>query len=275
MLRSLERVAMVLLLLILALPASATVKTLPVPYMNQHKDTTMVCMASIPADASIHPANHAIISSPVCPHCSYYCAPASISMYAQYRHRSGNFILEDYIYDHGKFTQGEIQADGVIQTHGVGMFDAMLSDGVTGGREVQAAFQWAVGMTPFEWGINYGPAFTANLVIENIDANTPILWCDHFGYPAAINPPLPDEVAEINGHAKIIAGYDDNDTPDDYNDDQYWILDPWPGSGPDGSGQYWVAASSVLDLRDLYITDMDVTPTDGTSIGRMKAQFAQ
>jgi len=266
MLRSLRRAVTAVILLLAAAPASGTVVTLAVPHMWQHKDTTMLCVAP-GGNALIHPWNDATANQ--CSHCSYYCAPASISMYAQYRNRTGNFILMDNIYDNGKFTQGEMMGDGIIQTHGVGMFDAVSPGGI-GGPEVQTAFQWAVGVSPVQWGVNYGPPFTANLVIANIDAQIPILWCDHFGYPAGITPPLPEDYVEVNGHAKIIAGYDDSNTPEDFADDLYYILDPWPG----GAASYWVPQASVLDLRDLYITYMDVTPSAPTSLGRIKAQYA-
>ena len=43
-----------------------------------------------------------------------------------------------------------------------------------------------------------------------------------------------EDAAEVNGHAKIIAGYDDKDTAD-FADDEYLIYDPWPTSG----SPYW------------------------------------
>lgn len=247
------------------LAADAATVTLSITQVTQHKDTTMSCTAT-GGTSTVHAVDHAVNPPPGDGHCGYFCAPASISMYALYRGKSGTQTQQDDIYDQGKFTQGETQADGTIQTHGVGMFSAMTGGGV-GGPEVQAAFSFAVG-TPTEWGTNYGLPFTAAEVISQINANTPILWADHHGYPSQVNPPLPEEWIDVNGHAKIIAGYNDQGTPGT-SDDEYLIYDPWPNTG----SPYWLGQASVLDTKDLYITHTQTVDSEESSFGNLKSKY--
>ncbi len=243
---------------------SAAVVTLPVARLDQHKDTTMLCLPG--GDSTIHPNGDALNQ---CPHCGFYCAPASVAMYAQYRGLGGTAIQQDDIYDAGKFTQGETQNDGVIQTHGVGMFDGQTPGGL-GGPEVQNAFLWSLGAIT-QYGINLSrPHMTGALVIANINDNIPILWCDHFGWPSEHTSPPEGDDAEVNGHAKIVAGYDDKGTAD-YSDDDYLIVDPWPAAAT--STPYWVGSSVVLDVRDVYFTDYDVIPTRTSNWGEIRKLF--
>lgn len=262
-----KQVSILLVLAVLLLPALAAAKTvtLPVTQAWQHKDTSMNCVPG--GSAAPHLWDHAVNPPPGCGHCGYYCAPASISMYATFRGITGAKAQQDDIYDNGKFTQGEILGDGIIQTHGVGMYDGVSPMGV-GGAEVQTAFQWSLGAL-YTWGVNVGGAPMTDAYIQlSIDDWTPILWCDHYGYPAEINPPLPDDAFEVNGHAKIIAGYNDKDTAT-YADDEYLIYDPWPASG----SPYWVPTGTVLDVRDVYMADIDVVPNEETSWGSVKALY--
>jgi hypothetical protein len=248
----------------MCIDAHGATTTLAITQVWQHKNTTMSCTATGGTN-TIHATDHAVNPPPGGPHCGYYCAPASISMYALYRGKTGILTQQDQIYDNGKFTQGEAPGDGIIQTHGFGMFSAPV--GGVGGPEVQAAFAWSVG-TPVEWGTLYGLPLTGKDVIALIVQNKPILWADHGGYPAEVNPPLPQEWIDVNGHAKIIAGYDDKGTAA-YSDDEYLIYDPWPTSG----SPYWLAQSSVLDTKDLYITDGTVIPTNRSSVGELKSKY--
>jgi hypothetical protein len=255
----------VALLLVPAL-AWSTVVMLPIPQAWQHKDTTMPCVAAPPAPPinAPHPTNDA----PGCRHCGYYCAPASISMFAQYRGRTGVLTQQDNIYDWGKFLHGEIPANGIIETTGVGMYDVPIAMGGPGG-EVQAAFSWSVA-NPYQWGlVNFGGLpMTGVLVILCIEDNIPILWCDHYNWPDGMEPEPDPANNEVTGHCKIIAGYDDKDTADT-SDDDYLIYDPWPTSG----SPYWQAANTVLSPLDVYLTDFDPVPNDQTTWGGMKTLY--
>jgi hypothetical protein len=255
------------ILFLAAMPnnASGTTSTLAITQVWQHKDTNMSCTAT-GGTSTVHAIDHAVNPPPGDGHCGYYCAPASIAMYSIFRGNSGANIQQDDIYDAGKFTQGETQADGTIQTHAVGMFSGFT--GSVGGAEVQAAFGWSVG-TPIEWGSIYGLPMTGPEVIAKITANTPILWIDHGGYPSEVNPPLPEEWLDYNGHAKVIAGYNDMGTPTTYTDDEYFIYDPWPTSG----SPYWEAYGTVINNSDLYITDSGIIRTNSTSLGELKSKF--
>jgi hypothetical protein len=253
-------VALIALLLVLPVLTSAKIVRLPVPQAWQHKDTNMwcnVCQAGV-----VHPVNHA--APPGCAHCGCYCAPGAISMYAQYRGRMGVLIQQDNIYDMGKFTLGEIRGNGVLETHGVGMFDVPPPNGP--GAEVQTAFTFAVG-APFQWGLVHlgGVPMTGAFVILCIDDNIPLLWCDHYNWPLDMYPAPDPSDDEIMGHCKIIAGYDDKDTVA-VNDDDYYIYDPWPTSG----SPYWQASITVLDNRDVYLADNDPVATEGSTWGAVK-----
>ena len=253
------------MILVIAGAAQGTIQSLPITQVWQHKDTTMSCTAP-GGNNLVHAHDHAVNPPPGDPHCGYYCAPASIAMYALYRGKAGSQTQMDDIYDNGKFTQGEVQSDGTIQTHGFGMFSAFT--GSVGGPEVQTAFAWAVA-APLEWGSTYGPPMTGGEIISQINGNTPILWIDHGGYPNEVNPPLPEEWENYNGHAKLIAGYDDKNTAV-FNDDEYLIFDPWPTSG----SPYWAPHSTVVNGTDLYITDGGPLPTERRSMAEIKSEFA-
>ncbi|MFW9917286.1 MAG: hypothetical protein ACFFGZ_16900, partial [Candidatus Thorarchaeota archaeon] len=107
---------------------------LSISQLYQHKDTTMVCTVP-PGNDTVHAWNHSLSN---CPHCNTYCAPASIAMIAIYR---GNITgtSQDEIYDNGKYTQGDIPGDGILDSHGVGMYHDNSK-----GFEVQEAFAYAV-----------------------------------------------------------------------------------------------------------------------------------
>ncbi len=252
-------------LVLTATAASAVVKTLPITQQWQHKDTNMLCLPG----ASMVPHNwdHAVNPAPGCAHCAYYCAPASISMFAMYRGIAGVKIQQDQIYDNGKSTGGELTGDGVLQTHGIGMFDMAPPNGPA--DEVGAAFTWAIGV-PYKWGPASAGFPTLDGVFLNmcIDDNIPVLWCDHFGWPQGIYPPPDEDTFDYNGHAKIIAGYNDNGTAVT-NDDLYLIYDPWPVSG----SPYWVASGTVVDNKDVYYADYDPVAVESRSWGGVKSLY--
>ncbi|MEM4263004.1 MAG: hypothetical protein QXY98_04640, partial [Thermoplasmata archaeon] len=88
--------------------------------IDQHKDTNMQCKAGAPCPPGPSPPH---IPNDVkgvdmvygtgddCPHCSAYCAPASIAMIATFRGVGPPFTQQDDIYDAGKKTAGEIQGN--------------------------------------------------------------------------------------------------------------------------------------------------------------------
>ena len=131
------------------------------------------------------------------------------------------------------------------------------------------SFTFAVAV-PLQWGpVPQGnPPMTGDLVISCIDNDVPILWCDHGGYPGEMFPPPSGETLENSGHAKIIAGYDNQDTAD-FNDDEYYIFHPWPTS----VSPYWVGSTNVLDPLDVYITDYDPTPIEMHTWGGVKRLY--
>ncbi len=254
-----------------------SVRILNVPLIYQHKDTNMICVRCGASNSAPHAWNDSSGLDGIygtlddCPHCSSYCAPASIAMIAKYHNFSGNRIQQDDIYDNGKQSDGETKGDGILQTHGVGMYDG------TGNRptEVQTSFQWAIGNF-FQYGSGTTP-LTGDVVISSINNGHPILWLDHNGWPANISTSLPgwDNMSYDQGHAKVIIGYDENNTPDNYSDDRYLINDPWPeyndksilpfnaSLGPGGSyDPYWIPASMVLNDQnnDVELIDNIVIP---------------
>lgn len=221
-------------------PLQAAQKTLAVTQVWQHKDTSMWC--NICGAGAIHP-----VHSPGCAHCDMYCGPASVAMYAIFSGRTGSFIQQDDIYDNGKCSQGEIMGNGILETHGVGMYAGVASKP----PEVQNSFTWAVGTAPFQFGPQgtANPLLTCNTVEMYIDYNQIFIWIDIAGWPSDMD--VPGELYYDSGHCKIIAGYDDNDTPDDCTDDSFYIYDPWPTSG----SPYWVAQANVLNNpNDIFLT---------------------
>jgi hypothetical protein len=238
-----------------------------IPLVYQHKDTNMNCAAGCGAVAhgqtDVEGPDGFYGTADDCPHCSVYCAPASISMISQYRGRVGNVIQQDWIYDQGKnIASGEIPNDGILQTHGVGMKD-------TGWTEVQTAFTLSVGAAILVHSTAGANAIAGAQVIAYIDSGHPILWDDHNGWPAnqsAAFPPV--SVRTDMGHTKVVAGYDDSGTPGNTADDWYLIYDPWPEYNDNGTkyvgskkgpgdtfDPYWIPSGFVLDPNDIHMAD--------------------
>jgi hypothetical protein len=98
----------------------------------------------------------------------------------------------------------------------------------------------------------------------------PILWLDHGGFPENVsNDAYSSSYRAEQGHAKVITGYDDNDTADNA-DDLCLIYDPWPEyndknilpknaiKGPGGTfDPYWLSLNDVnlSDISDKYLVD--------------------
>ena len=251
---------------------SITILALVLTY--QYYDTVMPCIAAPPHLPGPHLWNDAAGvdrtygNADDCPHCSAYCAPASISIIATYRAVGMPGILQDFIYDNGKSVP-EITGDGTIQTHGVGMFHG------AGGKpaEVQTAMTWALGpITQHDWvGGNPKGPMTYPLLLGYMSMGTPILWLDNGGWPvnqSVSYPPLSNRLDQ--GHAKVIGGHDDNNTPVDPTDDLCLIYDPWPEytdmgilpinctQGPGGTWDpYWQPLNDVnfSDKGDVYLVD--------------------
>lgn len=240
----------------LAAGASATQSTLAITQVWQHKDTGMLCSPG--ADATIHSWNHAT----VCMHCGTYCAPAACSMYALYFGALPPNTNQDDIYDNAKLSGGEILANGILETHALGMYAGTA----TKPPEIQTAFQYAVGVWPTQWGPGGSPfnMLTPPMVITLIDGNNPVLWVDMGSWPAD-QTTIPEELYYDSGHCKIIAGYDDMNTAD-FSDDQYLIYDPWPNSG----SPYWLPQTQVLDQVDVYLSIWNGIATDDASWGAVK-----
>jgi hypothetical protein len=260
------------------LPASSeSTLTLPMNVITQHKDTVMPCVPDGPScpPGIIHAWNDAsgadgIYGTPDdCPHCSCYCAPASIAMIASYWGFVGVNIQQDDIYDAGK-SVGEIAVgDKILSTHGVGMFDGL------GGlpTEVQASFMFSIGpFTQHDWApANPNGPMTPQKLVQYLALGHPVLWLDHGGFPAHQNPNYPSESERaLEGHAKVISGYDDNDTLLNTSDDLCLIYDPWPEYldksvlptnatlGPGNSyDPYWLPLNDVnlSDPADIYLVD--------------------
>jgi len=250
---------LVSILIAISIQSNATVKTLPVTQVWQHKDTNMWCV--ICGAGVAHP-----VHSPGCNHCDMYCAPASLSMFALYAGRGVPFTQQDDIYDNGKSMQGEITGNGTIETHGVGMYCGI---GATA-PEIQAAFTYAMGFGPFQFGPggSGNPMLDISLAEKYIDCNLIILWIDIGKWPADME--VPQDLYYDSGHCKIIAGYDDNDTPADLSDDEFYIFDPWPTSG----SPYWMLATSVIDQVDIYLTTTNPeSSTEPASWGKIKGEF--
>jgi hypothetical protein len=246
----------VAILTILVAQGNAVQNTLPITQVWQHKDTNMNCVPG--ASAVPHAWNHAT----VCIHCGTYCAPASCAMYAIYTGRPAPFINQDNIYDNAKVLGGEILGNGILETHGLGMYPGLAMKP----PEIQNAFTYAVGIVPFQFGPQGtpNPLITCSDVIWCIDTNIPILWIDMGSWPSD-QTTLPDEIIYDSGHCKIIAGYDDKDTAD-CTDDDYLIYDPWPNSG----SPYWLPQNQVIDVVDVYLSTLSVYGVEGKSWGAIK-----
>jgi len=237
---------------------------LPVPLIHQHKDTPMPCVAPFPPcpmPVAPHAWNDAKGPDGVygtaddCPHCSCYCAPASIAMIATYRGVPVPMFQQDDIYDAGKASLGDVPGDKILGTHGVGMFDG------TGGLppEVQNAMTWAVGP-----------------IVQHNQGDASALT-DYGGWPGNMSAAYPGDPSGEpptsyrydQGHAKVIGGYEDNGTAD-FIDDLCLIYDPWPeytdmnilptnaSLGPGGTyDPYWLPLNDVnlADIQDIYLVD--------------------
>jgi len=248
-------------------PLSGTKTLTGMTLVYQHKDTAMNCQAGCGAVAhgltDVKGGDGFYGTGDDCPHCSCYCAPASISMISTYRGLAGVRTQQDNIYDNGKnVASGEIPGNNIIETHGIGMKD-------TGNTEVQTAFAWAVGVGIVQHSTGGGNPITGALVIQYIDSWHPILWDDHNGWPAnqsALYPPVSGRTDM--GHSKVITGYNDSGTPGNTADDWYLIYDPWPeyndqgkliAGGKKGPGDtfdpYWIPSGVVIDPNDMHMVD--------------------
>ncbi len=249
-----------------------------VPLINQYYDTLMPCQACFFGGLLQGPhvwndakgPDNIYGTADDCPHCSAYCAPASIAMIATYRGRGPPVTLQDNIYDFGKTTNGEVPNNAICDVHGFGMFQG------TGGwpPEIQNAMIWAVSpIIQHDWNaVNPNGPLTPAPLQQYIGGWTPVLWLDVGGFPknqSPTNPPLGYRIADM-GHAKVIVGYDDAGTPANTSDDLCLINDPWPEyndmgilpvnctQGPGGSWDpYWQPLNDVnlADPLDIYLVD--------------------
>jgi hypothetical protein len=212
-----------------------------------------------------------------CPHCIVYSGPACIQMINGYR-SGGPLAPQDLIYDDCEYdaVAGEVRGDMICQRHGYGVLDG------TGGSiaEIQKSFDnW---INPHyqhnQWDAS---ALTASTLASHIASLYPVIWDDHGGWPVNMDPTWP--IAPENtmqGHYKVIAGYDDKGTPGT-SDDYALIYDPWPGyndlgavnatplppgalPGPGGASApdpYWLPVGTVLgDTNDLFLVEMAAIP---------------
>ena len=249
------------------------VVTTSITLVYQHFDTSMFC---VPCGlVGPHWWNHAKGIDGIygtgddCPHCSCYCAPASISMIALYRGLTPPVTSQDVIYDSAELEAGagELIGNSIIERHGVGMCDGTGATPI----EVQTAFQAAVG--PFvqhDFSGMHSPPLTPSQLQQYITMQHPVLWLDHNGWPTNMSTAYPSsEYRSDQGHAKVIGGYDDADTAD-FADDLCLIFDPWPEyndlsvlpvnatKGPGGTfDPYWLPLNDVnlSDTSDIYLVD--------------------
>ena len=210
-----------------------------------------------------------------CPHCIVYSGPACIQMINLYRH-GGPPVPQDQIYDHCEWDTlaGEQPGNGFCERHGYGVTDGT---GVSV-AEIQKSFDHWV--NPHhqhnQWDAS---ALTASTLCSYITSLYPVLWDDHGGWPSNMDRtwPIPPEDT-VQGHYKVIAGYDDMGTPGT-SDDYALIYDPWPGyndltalnptprplgalQGPGGTQDpYWLPVSTVLgDTNDLFLVEYAAIP---------------
>lgn len=240
------------------------IPTLAVIY--QHKDTNMPC---VPCPVNTpHAWNDTAGPDNIygnlddCPHCSCYCAPASIAMISTAYGSPVPFTDQDWIYDAGKATPPEVRLDGTIQTHGVGMYHGSSGTQI----EVQLGMSWSlmgIGIIQHDFLITMNPLAPWQLQAY-ISAWQPVLWLDHNGWPAnqsAAYPPADNRYDQ--GHAKVIGGYDDMGTAQ-FSDDLCLIFDPWPeytdkGILPTNAMQYSAGVFDPywLPLNDVNLTDIN------------------
>lgn len=253
---------------------------LSVPLIDQHKDTSMRCDGGLFCNQSgvwpPHPFPPYLPPTDVdgldgiygtpddCPHCSAYCAPASIAMIATYRAVGVPFTYQDNIYDNGKVMGEAAVGDSILSTHAVGMYDGTGALPI----EVQTAFIWSLGpYAQHDW--TSGTQMTAAQLELYIWLGHPVLWLDHGGWPTNVSYPS-ETYRNDQGHAKVIIGYDNNDTADT-SDDLVLVNDPWPEYndrsilpvhatlGPGGTyDPYWypLVVVNLNDLADIYLVDM-------------------
>jgi len=212
-----------------------------------------------------------------CPHCIVYSGPASIQMISTFR--TGVPIPQDAIYDSCELDgpAGEFANNGICERHGFGVLDG------TGGspQEIQTAFMRFVGPV-FQHNQWDGTALTAATLESYIRGQFPVLWSDHNGWPSNMDPRWPSAPdTQLQGHYKVIGGYDDGGTPGNYQDDLALVFDPWPGyndllalnptplppgalPGPGGPAMpdpYWLPIGSVLgDIGDLFLVEFMAVP---------------
>jgi len=243
-----------------------------VELIYQHKDSTMGCTPCPASEQGTHSWNHApgldgiYGTADDCPHCSTYCAPACIAMIVTAYGKTGNRIKQDHIYEFAEQTYGT-PADGHIDSHGVGMFDG---SGVPAQLlEVQMALDWALdGITSYQ---HDGVTLDWSTLRDYILLDRPVLWLDHGGWPANQSDEYPSfEDRQNQGHAKIIAAYDDRGTGSE-TDDLCLIYDPWPEyndksllptnatKGPQNTfDPYWLHQGDVLgDINDIFLIPVD------------------
>ena len=122
---------------------------------------------------------------------------------------------------------------------------------------------------------NSGKPMTVTILENCIDNSHPALWLDHNGWPDNFSNDidLPATIKQYQGHAKVIAGYDDRGTSDT-SDDRCLIYDPWPeyndkkllptgaAKGPDDTfDPYWLPVSSIIgDTNDVFLVPKDSIP---------------
>lgn len=238
--------------------------TMPITLVYQHKDSHNLCVAGAPCPGVApdlpHAWDHVAGDDGVygtaddCPHCSAYSVPAAVSMLAAAYGRTGQYVQQDRIYDNGKSVAPEVTGDNTIQTHGVGMYDG------SGGQpdEVQDAVKWALGVGLSVNRHGSGAPLTATELDQYITTHRPVLWVDRDGWPANQSVSYPSSADRAyQGHAKVISGYDDNNTVGT-DDDRVLVYDPWPEyndigflptnatPGPGGTfDPYWLPVGDV------------------------------
>ena len=122
---------------------------------------------------------------------------------------------------------------------------------------------------------NSGKPLTATILESCIENSRPVLWLDHNGWPDSFGNEidLPATIEQYQGHAKVIAGYD-NEGTSDTSDDRCLVYDPWPeynddevlpgdaSKGPDDTyDPYWLPLSSIIgDINDVFLVPTDSIP---------------
>ena len=178
-------------------------------------------------------------------------------------------IQQDWIYDGGKNLPDALR-DGHLTTRGVGMYHGVGSSFY----EVQDAMDFALEpMLHDEY--NAAKLITDTVLKRAIADGRPVLWLDHNGWPDNFSDDidLPVTIEQYQGHAKVIAGYDGNNTSDS-SDDRCLVYDPWPeyndkGILPAGAAKgpadtydpYWLPITSVKgDTNDVFLIPLDSVP---------------